>query len=208
MDHAAAGQFMVSRPLATGALTGWLLGDPSAGVAVGATLELYSLAALPVGASRLPDATAGTIAAVVCASASTGAVGYALGIAFGLAWGRLGQTTVGWTRALNTRFAPEPPAILAKGGRGARTLQRIHLVCVGVEFVRGCALTFLGAWLGVEIALRAGPSWPLSDSATLLFLLMGGCVSLGILSASIADTRRRQGLLALGFLAGCTAATL
>ena len=50
MDETALGQFMVSRPIVTGPLVGWLLGRPDIGLEMGALVELIWIGDMPVGA--------------------------------------------------------------------------------------------------------------------------------------------------------------
>jgi mannose/fructose/N-acetylgalactosamine-specific phosphotransferase system component IIC len=49
LDRTAAFQTMVSRPLVTAPLVGWMLGNPLMGLAVGVVLELLFIGDLPVG---------------------------------------------------------------------------------------------------------------------------------------------------------------
>lgn len=65
VDRTAALQLMVSRPLVAAPLTGWLLGDPLAGLLIGALVELLWLGRLPVGAAIPPDDTQVAIGASV-----------------------------------------------------------------------------------------------------------------------------------------------
>lgn len=65
LDRTAALQLMISRPLVAAPLTGWLLGDPLAGLLIGALVELLWLGRLPVGAAIPPDDTQVAIAASV-----------------------------------------------------------------------------------------------------------------------------------------------
>ena len=55
VDGTAFGQFMISRPLVSGVLSGVIVGDPVLGTAVGALLEVYHLPAIPVGGGRYPE---------------------------------------------------------------------------------------------------------------------------------------------------------
>ena len=55
LDGTSVGQFMLSRPVVAGALTGWMLGDPALGLLIGTLLELCwknSALYLLVGKSR------------------------------------------------------------------------------------------------------------------------------------------------------------
>lgn len=209
LDATSVGQFMISRPLVAGTLTGCFLGTPSIGLAVGATLELYALATLPSGGARLPDTTSGTVVAVACASTGGGAGTFAFAVAFGLAWGRLGGASVGWMRALNARLVsgagvdhpmPRATGSGSEAGIAPARLDRLHLSSVFLDFLRGCVLTVAGVLLGRELVGLAGESWPVPASVTFLALLAGGAVSLGILASDLWDGRRsrRCGLVILG----------
>src|SRR6185503_7633792 len=65
-DATAFLQLLVSQPLVGGALSGWILGDAFAGAQVGALLQLFALAGLPLG-GRTPEdfASAGVVGPVV-----------------------------------------------------------------------------------------------------------------------------------------------
>ena len=64
LDATSVGQFMISRPLVAGTLTGWWLGDPALGLEIGAILELFHLAGVPAGGSRVPDTGPASVVAV------------------------------------------------------------------------------------------------------------------------------------------------
>lgn len=67
LDRTAVCQFMLSRPIVAAPLTGYLLGDPSLGLKIGAILELLWLGRLPVGASIPPDDTQVAVGATTLA---------------------------------------------------------------------------------------------------------------------------------------------
>ena len=87
LDATSVGQFMLSRPLVAGALTGWMLGDPALGLLIGALLELYLLVSVPSGGARFPEGTTATVVAVATASASSAPGVIPIAIAVGLLWG-------------------------------------------------------------------------------------------------------------------------
>jgi mannose/fructose/N-acetylgalactosamine-specific phosphotransferase system component IIC len=68
LDRTGAGQFMISQPIVAGPVTGWMLGDPTAGIVIGSVLELVWLLDLPVGTFVPADATIGTVSATAIAS--------------------------------------------------------------------------------------------------------------------------------------------
>ena len=63
LDLASVLQGLFNRPLVAGAVAGAIIGDPEAGLRIGAALELFALDVLPIGASRYPDYGAATVAA-------------------------------------------------------------------------------------------------------------------------------------------------
>lgn len=63
-DETACGQFMISRPLVAGFVTGLLTGNPLTGCALGALFELLYIDVLPAGGSRFPSAGLAAVAAV------------------------------------------------------------------------------------------------------------------------------------------------
>jgi mannose/fructose/N-acetylgalactosamine-specific phosphotransferase system component IIC len=92
LDILAVGQFMMSRPIVVGPLTGFLTGNPGLGLEMGALIELIWISDLPVGAHLPMDLTILTGVAVALASELSGknipvdaAVTYSIGIAIPLA---------------------------------------------------------------------------------------------------------------------------
>ncbi len=65
LDVSAWGQIMVSRPIVSAPVIGFLLGDLKTGLIIGALLELIWINVISVGAAIPPDAT---IVAVTCAA--------------------------------------------------------------------------------------------------------------------------------------------
>jgi mannose/fructose/N-acetylgalactosamine-specific phosphotransferase system component IIC len=91
LDETAVGQFMVSRPIVTGPLVGWLIGRADIGLEMGALIELIWIGDLPVGAHLPLDLTmlTGTSVALACelvkGQSPEAVMTYALGIAIPLA---------------------------------------------------------------------------------------------------------------------------
>jgi mannose/fructose/N-acetylgalactosamine-specific phosphotransferase system component IIC len=194
---------MVSRPLVAATLTGWLLGAPAAGFAVGSLLEIYLLVSFPVGGSRFPE---GGPAAVVAAAVagwgnSPGAV--ALGVALGLVWGQLGGFSVTVLRTVNVRLAPDP----AKGQVTPASVVAGHMSALGLDFLRGFSVTLVGLFVGMA-AVRFAALWPLGEADTRGLLLVGGAVSMGVLLRSWGGFARRGALFAAGAIAGAVMGAL
>ncbi len=73
LDRTAVGQFMVSQPLVVGPITGWLLGNATTGLIIGAVLELIWVLDMPIGNFVPADATIVTVS--TCAIAILGKPG-------------------------------------------------------------------------------------------------------------------------------------
>lgn len=197
VDHTTVGQFMISRPLVAGTLTGWLLGDPATGFALGILLELYLLVEFPVGGARYPEGAPATVVAVAAATSTALPGAEALGVAVGLVWGQLGGLTVTGLRKVTARVAPAP-------GDAEMTPSHVvtaHLAGIAMDAARGALLTVAGVLVGRVVVRGLGGLWPLDPAQTRSLLLLGAVVSLGILLRTFGGFRARAALF-LGGLAG------
>ena len=194
LDGTSVGQFMVSRPLVAGTLTGWVLGDPFLGLVVGGIIELYFIPVFPVGGADFPEGGPPTLVAVVTAAAIPGAGGIALGVVTGLLWSRLAAVSIHLLRKVNGRLVPDP----SRAAVSARRIIWAHLSCMGLDFCRGCILTLLG----LAFALWAGSTlvdvWPLDQSLTLGLLILGASFPAGAFVRSLGGWRKRGVLFAAG----------
>lgn len=200
LDETSVGQFMVSRPLVAGALTGWILGDPVTGLVVGTFLEAYLLVSVPSGGSRHPEGATATVVAVAAATAAAAPGAVPLGVAVGLVWGQVAGFTVSLQRKLNGRIVPEPDA------RDPGRIVLAHSCAVALDFVRGAAVTLAGAWAGRWGVAELAAGWPLGAGDTVGLLLLGGAVSAGILLRSLGGFRRRRILFVAGMALGLVGA--
>jgi PTS system mannose-specific IIC component len=131
LDRTAAGQFMLCRPIVAAPLTGWLLGEASIGLQVGAMLELLWLGRLPVGAAIPPDdsqVAVGCTFLAVTSHAQTGLPPQALAAAsllIGMPFGKTGQLFDRLARLLNARLLNQ--AELALDGGRPEALDKLHL---------------------------------------------------------------------------------
>lgn len=200
LDATSVGQFMISRPLVAGALTGWLLGDPSLGLLVGALLELYLLVSFPSGGAQFPEGATATVVAVATATALEGTGAVPLGVATGLVWGQVGGITVTSLRRLNGLLVPDSEA------RHPGRLAAAHVAAMFLDGVRGALVTMSGVALGRWGMPRLASGWPLESEDSLGLLLVGGAVSAGILLRAIGGFRRHRVLFATGMALGLVGA--
>ncbi len=204
LDATSVGQFMVSRPLVAGTLTGWWLGDPALGLEIGAILELFHLAGFPAGGSRIPETGPSTVVAVAVAVSAGGLPGLALGLVAGLAVSELGGMTVGLQRHVVGRLFGRIEA----GSVTASKITAAHLSSVLLDFVRGAAVTaaavVVGGWLSEVLVSR----WPLPHETTVALVVVGASVHLGALLRGFGGWKRRRAVFLVGLMAGIVGAYL
>lgn len=197
LDGTSLGQFMISRPLVAGALTGWVVGDPTVGLLVGTVLELYLLVSFPSGGARFPEGATATVVAVAVAAAAPSSPGAVpLGVAAGLIWGQVGGITISWQRRANGRFVPQPDAAHPEH------LTAAHVGAVALDFARGTLVTLVGAAVGRWGVGFFSEAWPLDPTDSAGLLLVGGAVSAGIFLRDLGGFRRRKLLLVAGMALG------
>ena len=194
LDATSVGQFMISRPLAAGAIAGWLVGDPALGISVGAILELYLLVSFPTGGSRFPEGPTATVVAVASAAAVGEPGALPAAVAFGLVWGQLGGYTVTGLRRLNGHLVPEPDGGQTHPGR----VVRAHFAALALDLGRGGLVTATGVIVGRLVVGLAARTWPLSVEASTGLLLVGAAVSLGILLRDLGGFGARRVLFVAG----------
>ncbi len=110
LDRTAACQVMLHRPLVVATLMGAVFGNSSAGAAVGAVLELFYLARLPVGASVPPDDTgaaafAGAAAAVAAPSTGLDGGSFTAVLLLAVFFAETGRVADRFVRKINGRIA-------------------------------------------------------------------------------------------------------
>lgn len=148
-------QGLLSRPLVAGTGAGLIVGDPVAGVAVGAVLELFALDVLPVGAARYPDYGPGVVAAVAFAADRYwhDVLGYA--VLLGLLLAVMGGRLLLGVRKANGRAIQRHAAGLAAGD--PRAITQLHWQSV----FRDAARSLVYSMVGVGTALLARAWLPL-----------------------------------------------
>ena len=157
IDATSFPQVMISRPLVAGALAGWLAGIPSEGAMLGAILEAFHLAILPIGAARYPESGTATAAAVF-GYAWTGAtdpgVAMLLLLTFALGWERVTGASVIAVRRVNEWV------VRAKGGPvTSRAVEARHMVGLLVDFARAAVLTLIGGGIAALWLRLLEPAW-------------------------------------------------
>ena len=184
VDLVSLPQIMISRPLVAGTVAGLLAGDPVSGVTVGATLELFALEVLPVGAARYPDYGPASVAAAAAAAGGDVLRGVGLSVVVGLIVAYAGEYTILELRRRNSQVVRNRTVELATGD--PRVIRAVHLQGVLRDSVRALLLTAAGLLLA---GLARG--WPpLSPRAG--SLLDAVVIGAGM-STAVAGTLRTAG---------------
>jgi mannose/fructose/N-acetylgalactosamine-specific phosphotransferase system component IIC len=206
LDATSFPQMMFSRPLVAGALTGAILGRPFEGILVGAILEVFDVAILPIGASRYPEpgpAAVSAAAAYIAASPASAAPGMLLlAVVFGLAWDRIAGASVVLSRQANEKVLRDP----ATGDD--RQVERRQLAAMGIDFARGAAVTVIGAAAGSALLRAIGPLWTVNATITRGVLLLGATVVLGGALTIFGGWAERKNVFLFGVICGSLALLL
>lgn len=143
LDMVSFPQVMLSRPLVSATLAGAFVGSPSAGLLIGAVLELIALETLPFGASRYAEwGTAGAVGGAVYAGQHAGAAG-ALPVATfaALATAVFSSRSMVWLRTWNASDARRMRAAVDAGSADA--VNAVQLRGLTMDFARGTLVTLI-----------------------------------------------------------------
>ena len=138
LDRTAAGQFMISQPIVAGPIIGWILGDATVGLIIGALLELIWVMDMPIGTFVPADSTAVTVSST--AIAVLGGAGEpvlpVIGFSILLTVGMVPITTVAEHRSRKWMSKLADMAIAAPGEVVGQRLARAHLSGLVVFFLK------------------------------------------------------------------------
>ncbi len=172
LDRTAAGQFMISQPIVAGPLTGWLLGDLTAGIVIGATLELIWVLDLPIGTFVPANATVEAVSATAIAAlgspggASLPVIGFSIVLTTALV--PITMKADGLVRQWNSRIADA--ALAASGGPRGPVLARIQYAGIGLFFLKSFVLYILFVPVGVAAVAVFGQLPDIVHRALSLFV--------------------------------------
>lgn len=207
LDRTAALQLMLSRPLLAALWAGWLAGNWELGLWVGATLELYFLAEVPVGTNIPTDDTLLALAAGGAAAALKGPLpptpadgSLVLMVLLSvLPWAALTRKLDALVRERNVELIDEVETRLLAGSR----VPAVNFHLWGLLHFYGAALAAVAVLMLSALLLAPPLLWllpdglrPLSDRMPLLLPLAGGVALLFKMN------RKRQLLVFFGAAAG------
>ncbi len=201
VDSTAFPQIMVSRPLVAGALAGLLFGRPYEGMLLGALLEVFHIATLPIGAARYPEAgtaaVSGAAAYLVVAPSLDVPTLFLAGV-FALAWERIAGASVVLLRRTNERLVVDATVIPDP----ARAIAQRHLAALGLDFVRGAVVSVVGALAGAALLYGLVPFWGLPDSTVRSALAVATATILAAALIVFGGWHDRKRIFLLGVLCG------
>jgi PTS system sorbose-specific IIC component len=161
LDVVSFPQAMISRPLVAATISGIVLGQPAGGLLVGATLELFALETLPVGASRYPEwGSASVVGGALFAlrpAPSPGALTVAVLGALATAW--IGGWTMYVIRRFNGAIARRWIPTLGLGS--GRAVIAIQTAGIAADFARGGLLTLVAMLTLAPASHAIGNLWSL-----------------------------------------------
>ena len=143
LDVVSFPQAMISRPLVAATLAGWLAGNATGGLLIGATLELIALETLPFGASRYPEWGSAAVVGgtLVATNAGNEPGAMVVGVLGALATASAGGWSMVVLRRLNARWARRNRPGLEAGSRG--TVIGLQMAGLSADLVRGALLTLV-----------------------------------------------------------------
>lgn len=205
LDTVSFPQAMLSRPIVGATIAGAFMGDATAGLLVGATLELFAVDTLPFGASRYPEwGSAGVIGGTFFTKAAefeAGRLTTSVLAALVVAW--LGGWSMVQVRKLNARWARARHDAVASGARS--TVIGLQVSGLVADLFRGILLTALGlaalSPLQVMTLQRWGTEAPLSRA---MVAGAAGAVSLGAAYKLFHTVQGFRWLFLLGLAGGLT----
>lgn len=163
LDVVCFPQMMISRPLVAATIAGAFVGDASAGLLVGATLELIALATLPFGASRYPEwGSAAVVGGALAAALHTErAGGLTIGVLGALATAWVGGWTMVKLRQWNAWLARRRRPQLDAGSH--RAVIGLQIAGLTGDVVRGAMLTAGAFGLLFPVGRAAVGVWSFSE---------------------------------------------
>jgi PTS system mannose-specific IIC component len=180
LDTVSFPQAMLSRPIVGATIAGAFMGNATAGLLAGATLELFAVDTLPFGASRYPEwGSAGVIGGTFFAKASefeAGRLTTSVLAALLVAW--VGGWSMVQVRKLNARWARARHDAVASGARG--TVIGLQVSGLVADLCRGIILTAVGLAVLPRVQVAVLEQWG-TDAAVSRAVVAGvaGAVSLG-----------------------------
>ncbi len=152
LDTTAVLQSLISQPLVSGMLLGWLTGDLYTGMQIGFLLQLLWLGELPVGAARIPEGNFGSLVGILFGlqyqpfEAEFGNFILLAAIVYALICSYLGLRMITFIRTVNVRLFERARKATAEGRTSG--LFWINMAALVVRWLVALVLIFILVQLG------------------------------------------------------------
>ena len=159
MDVVTFPQAMISRPIVAATVAGAFIGDATAGLVMGAVLELLALEMLPFGASRYPEWGSASVVggSLFAAQAGSPAGALAASLFAALVTAMLSGKSMVWLRRFNASLAAREHTALENGSRKAVT--GLQLFGLSADLVRGFSVTLVAMLVFSPLIRAIVASW-------------------------------------------------
>ena len=159
MDVVTFPQAMISRPIVAATVAGAFIGDATAGLVMGAVLELLALEMLPFGASRYPEWGSASVVGGSLFAAQPGSPAGALAACLfaALVTAMLSGKSMVWLRRFNASLAAREHDALENGSR--RAVTGLQLFGLSADLVRGFAVTLVAMLVFSPLMRAIVASW-------------------------------------------------
>ncbi len=182
LDVVSFPQAMISRPIVAATIGGAFVGNGTAGILIGAVLELIALDTLPFGASRYPEwGSAGVVGGALFAAEAGKSFG---ALPASVLAALLTASVSGWSMVVHRE------AIASRLGRyrdrleeGSRTaLLSLHLWSMTMDLIRGTIVTFVALLVLRPIVEAIVVIWAVNPAMSrAVVVAVGGVVAAGAL---------------------------
>ena len=159
MDVVTFPQAMISRPIVAATVAGAFIGNPVAGLAMGAVLELLALEMLPFGASRYPEWGSASVVGGSLFAAQPGSPAGALAASLfaALVTAMLSGKSMVWLRRFNASLAAREHDALERGS--AKAVTGLQLSGLSADLVRGFTVTLVSMLVFSPLIRAIVASW-------------------------------------------------
>lgn len=176
LDLVSGPQLLLSRPLVAGTVSGLLLGDPLAGLAAGAVLELFALEVVPIGAIRYPDFSLAAVIGTVATADRPLPLVLGMGVGLGLVLAEGSRGLMDGVRRRNASAAQAEAAALARGDAGV--VARLQVAGLGRDAWRATLLLVSGLAAAVLLRKLGTPAPGLGVALTSIAVAGGAAAAL------------------------------
>jgi mannose/fructose/N-acetylgalactosamine-specific phosphotransferase system component IIC len=159
MDVVTFPQAMISRPIVAATVAGAFIGNPVAGLVMGAVLELLALEMLPFGASRYPEWGSASVVGGSLFAAQPGSPAGALAASLfaALVTAMLSGKSMVWLRRFNASLAAREHDALERGS--AKAVTGLQLSGLSADLFRGFTVTLVSMLVFSPLIRAIVASW-------------------------------------------------